>query len=256
MVAAGGHHTLALKTDGTVWAWGWNENGQLGNNSNTNSNTPVQVFGLTNIVWISAGYAHSAALKSDGKIWTWGANSKEQLGDGTSVDKNYPIEYNSTDTFTKVACGREFCLALTSQAAVRAWGDGSSGQTGGAIVFSDGFERTSIGDQWEFSASGVGITSTKARSGGKSLRIAANGYVKKNIQGNQLPHKVGIYFLYSGAGDINISCGTNLELNNLHCYPGNVFFEIRDDKWHFIEFVFAYDKNELKLNSQVQPLSV
>ena len=30
-IAAGGTHSLALKSDGTVWAWGYNYYGQLGN---------------------------------------------------------------------------------------------------------------------------------------------------------------------------------------------------------------------------------
>ncbi|HEU5004348.1 MAG TPA: RHS repeat-associated core domain-containing protein, partial [Actinomycetota bacterium] len=35
-------HTLAVKSDGTVWAWGSNTNGQLGNNSTTNSLVPIR----------------------------------------------------------------------------------------------------------------------------------------------------------------------------------------------------------------------
>lgn len=44
-IAAGGAalHSLAMKSDGTVWAWGLNSYGQLGNGTNTNSNVPVQV---------------------------------------------------------------------------------------------------------------------------------------------------------------------------------------------------------------------
>ena len=29
-IAAGGLHTLALKSDGTVWGWGYNGQGELG----------------------------------------------------------------------------------------------------------------------------------------------------------------------------------------------------------------------------------
>src|SRR5437773_753599 len=43
-VAVGGLHSLALKSDGTVWAWGYNGYGQLGDGTTMNSrSTPVQV---------------------------------------------------------------------------------------------------------------------------------------------------------------------------------------------------------------------
>src|SRR6266446_4685985 len=44
-IAGGGRHSLALKSEGTVWAWGNNFAGQLGNGTETNSNVPVQVLG-------------------------------------------------------------------------------------------------------------------------------------------------------------------------------------------------------------------
>jgi len=42
-VSAGGSHTLAIKSDGTLWAWGWNEYGQLGLGNTTDQHSPVQV---------------------------------------------------------------------------------------------------------------------------------------------------------------------------------------------------------------------
>jgi len=61
-VAAGDYHSLAVKSDGTVWAWGYNDYGQVG--SGTISylvTTPVQTSGLTGIGAVSAGYYHSIA---------------------------------------------------------------------------------------------------------------------------------------------------------------------------------------------------
>ena len=54
-IAGGGYHSLALKSDGTVWAWGYNGYGQLGDGSTTNRLTPVPVSGLTGVVAIAGG---------------------------------------------------------------------------------------------------------------------------------------------------------------------------------------------------------
>ena len=43
-IAAGGAHTIALKSDGTLWAWGWNAYGQLGDGTNTDRWSPVQII--------------------------------------------------------------------------------------------------------------------------------------------------------------------------------------------------------------------
>jgi len=43
-ISAGNNHSLALKTDGTLWTWGNNANGQLGDNTITNKLTPITTF--------------------------------------------------------------------------------------------------------------------------------------------------------------------------------------------------------------------
>ena len=43
-MAAGGKHTLILKTNRTLWACGDNSYGQLGNGTTTSSSTPVLIM--------------------------------------------------------------------------------------------------------------------------------------------------------------------------------------------------------------------
>ena len=65
-VSAGGVHTAAIKTDGTIWIWGNGSSGQLGNGITTGgAATPVTTFaGGTNWKQVSGGGSHTAAIKS------------------------------------------------------------------------------------------------------------------------------------------------------------------------------------------------
>lgn len=42
-VSAGENHTVAIKTDGTLWAWGVNSSGQFGDGTNVNKNVPTPI---------------------------------------------------------------------------------------------------------------------------------------------------------------------------------------------------------------------
>ena len=88
-MAAGDRHTIAVKSNGTLWAWGWSYYGQLGDATNTDRNEPVQVQNLQNIKSIIAGKYHSLAL--DGSIWAWGNNDTGQLADGSTTLRFLPI---------------------------------------------------------------------------------------------------------------------------------------------------------------------
>jgi alpha-tubulin suppressor-like RCC1 family protein len=64
-VGAGYAHTMAIKTDGTLWTWGYNSCGQLGDNTTTPRSSPGITAGAGTI-WCqtSAGSSHTAAIQS------------------------------------------------------------------------------------------------------------------------------------------------------------------------------------------------
>jgi alpha-tubulin suppressor-like RCC1 family protein len=137
-VAAGGYHSLALKSDGSLWAWGYNSHGQLGDGTTLNrrSAVPVRVngFPMTGVAAMAANLEHSLAIKSDGSLWAWGANNYGQLGDGTTTDRYSPVPVLDNGIpmtgVVAAAAGGYHSLALKSDGSLWAWGDNTEGQLG------------------------------------------------------------------------------------------------------------------------------
>ncbi len=129
-ITAGGGHTLALKSDGTLWAWGYNAYGQLGNNSHVNRYAPVQVGSDDSWASLATGFSHSLALKNDGTLWAWGQNDNGQLGDGTTVERKIPVQVDAENIWAAVAAGYGYSLALKNDGTLWAWGRNDHGQLG------------------------------------------------------------------------------------------------------------------------------
>jgi alpha-tubulin suppressor-like RCC1 family protein len=156
-VSAGGNHTCARKSDGTLWCWGENDHGELGDGT-TNGETcpsgsscrtsPVQVAALgANVVEVATGYNHTCARKSDGTLWCWGSNANGQLGDGTITGqscaggypcKPSPVQVSALGTdVVEVAAGGSYYLqhlghtcARRSDGTLWCWGSNVLGQLG------------------------------------------------------------------------------------------------------------------------------
>lgn len=125
-----GDHTVALQSDGTLWAWGFNYYGQLGDTTTFNHYTPAHIGTDNNWVSVAAGDLHTVALKSDGTLWAWGYNGAGQLGDGTTVDKHTPVRIGTANDWMSVAAGGWQTFALKSNGTLWAWGSNSHGQLG------------------------------------------------------------------------------------------------------------------------------
>ena len=129
-IAGGEYHSLALKSDGTVWAWGWNQYGALGDGTTNNRATAVQVSGLSGVVATGGGGFHSLALKSDGTVWAWGNNGGGELGDGTTIYRLTPVQVGGLSGVVALAGGGFHSLALKSDGTVWACGQNNEGQLG------------------------------------------------------------------------------------------------------------------------------
>ena len=89
-LSLGTYHTLATRTDGSLWAWGRNEYGQLGTTTSGDRYTPTQIGTGTTWRMAAAGQFHSAAIDTDGKLWTWGISPEGQLGHNSPTPSRCP----------------------------------------------------------------------------------------------------------------------------------------------------------------------
>ena len=172
-VAAGGNHTLALATNGSIYAWGKTQYGQVGNNSfslvGLDTPTHINVAGVS-FSAVAAGGDHSVALSTNGSIYVWGENSSGQLGDNSTTRKSVPTLISVAGvSFSAVSAGSDFTIALSTNGSLYAWGENSAGD-----LFS-----TSTADilvPTLISVPGVSFSAVSAGSS-HTLALATNGSI-------------------------------------------------------------------------------
>jgi len=110
-LAAGYYHTIALKTDGTLWSWGRN-NSLIGGIPAQDASVPRQ-FG-TNTDWaaIYDGGYHNLARKKDGTLWQLGKAGFSGRGGLTNVSGHWAA----------VAGGSGYSLAVAPDGSLWHWG--------------------------------------------------------------------------------------------------------------------------------------
>ena len=132
-VAAGGVHTCALMSGGTVKCWGANYHSQLGNGTSGNlgpTSTPGDVIGVAGATQLALGYYHSCALVAGGNVKCWGYNGIGAVGDGTNVDRDTAVDVLGVTGATEISAGEEHTCALINDGTVKCWGHNGYGQIG------------------------------------------------------------------------------------------------------------------------------
>jgi len=140
-VSSGSNHTVAITSDGSLWAWGSNFTGQLGNGRsgrNAYSLSPIRIIHprriADSVLIISAGSEYTMAIRGDLSLWAWGSNNYGQLGDGTITDRPRPTRV--MDDVVAVSAGFMHTMAIRSDGSL--WGWNWFGQLGNGTRETDG----------------------------------------------------------------------------------------------------------------------
>ena len=113
--------TLAIKTDGSLWAWGEGEWGVLGLGSYANKSVPVQVGTDTNWADVSVGVMHALAVKKDGTLWGWGFNDSSQLF-GCPLNNKVPVQLGTETDWASVVAIDYCSYGIKKDGSLWYWG--------------------------------------------------------------------------------------------------------------------------------------
>jgi Regulator of chromosome condensation (RCC1) repeat len=153
-IAAGGNHTCAALSDGSVKCWGRNDSSELGLGVTSGpescadgtycSTSPTSVLGLGGVVDLALGDSHSCAVLKDRSVQCWGIAAAGELGNGSSkgpeqcdvphtppiVCSTKPVPVTALSGVVHLAAGSVSSCAIRSDGAIDCWGDNTLGELG------------------------------------------------------------------------------------------------------------------------------
>ena len=133
-ISAGGSHSCAVLSDGSIQCWGFNVDGEIGNISPgwvAAALEPIAVVNLTDALLVSAGGWHTCALVAGHYVKCWGAGGYGQLGNHTQSSGYQPVDVTEIHgTAVAISAGDSHTCATNADGTVYCWGSNSTGQLG------------------------------------------------------------------------------------------------------------------------------
>jgi alpha-tubulin suppressor-like RCC1 family protein len=157
-VSTGDEGTLAITSNGTLWAWGSNAFNQLGFVPSS-SLTPLQVGSQSNWTMVSTKHRSSFGVKSDGTLWAWGDNTYGQLGFGNTNTAVVPTQSGIDYNWVSVSAGTHSHVRVRADGALFTAGRNQYGQLGDGTTVNKNLEvLISTLTVWQSASSNLNFT--------------------------------------------------------------------------------------------------
>ena len=136
VLEAGGYHTCALLSTGSLKCWGSNAYGAVGDGTTETRTTAVQVSGMDEgVANVSCGRYHNCAVMDTGGVKCWGRNYYGAIGDGTLTDRTVPVNVTGLSSgVADVGAGGWHSCAILEAGGIRCWGENGYGQLGNGLT--------------------------------------------------------------------------------------------------------------------------
>ncbi|MBI5778294.1 MAG: chromosome condensation regulator RCC1 [Planctomycetes bacterium] len=215
-VAVGEGYTVALKTNGTLWAWGGNAWGQLGFGDQDACKKPTQLGIDRDWQAIFIGNRHTIGLKTNGTLWAWGFNRSNQLGIGEVCQVRYPTQVGQDRYWAdiSISAGGYHAIGLRDDGAMLGSGFNLSGQTGAPRSQTNltSFTEINSGRGWKSISAGWFHTSVIKSDG--TLWTFGAGFTDYKESG-EIPRQIGAdtdWLSVASGGHYDIALKTNRTL--------------------------------------------
>lgn len=115
-ICASDHHSIFLKSDGTVWVIGKNEYGIIGFKDPFETYTPIKIPRLENIISIDTGNRYSVFLDINGNLWTSGHDIFSKIvSDQKDIIYYTPTKLNDIKNVRRISITYDLIVVITTE---------------------------------------------------------------------------------------------------------------------------------------------